>query len=79
MDRGAWWATVDGVAKELDMTVIIQHTHTYIYIYIYIYIYVCIYISHSLGIYSKFCREGTISLKFYDLLCNYTHKFLKLL
>ena len=26
MDRGAWWATVHGSHKELDMTK--QHTHT---------------------------------------------------
>ena len=26
MDRGAWWATVQGVTKELDMT---KHTHTH--------------------------------------------------
>ena len=40
MDRGAWWATVDWIAKELDMTVIIQqHTYTtYVYIYMYIHI-----------------------------------------
>ena len=27
MDKGAWWATVHGVAKELDTTE--QHTHTH--------------------------------------------------
>ena len=26
MDRGAWWATVHGVSKELDMT---EHEHFY--------------------------------------------------
>ena len=37
MDRGAWWATVHGVAKELDMTeqlmctcvCVRAHTHTH--------------------------------------------------
>ena len=28
MERGAWWATVHGVA-ELDMTEVTQHTHTH--------------------------------------------------
>ena len=27
MGRGTWWATVHGVAKELDAT---EHTHTYL-------------------------------------------------
>ena len=27
MDRGAWWATVHGVEKELDTTEAIQHAH----------------------------------------------------
>ena len=27
MDRGAWWATVHGVAKELDTTERLKHTH----------------------------------------------------
>ena len=27
MERGAWWTTVHGVAKKLDMT---EHTHTHI-------------------------------------------------
>ena len=26
MDRGTWWATVHGVAKELDMTEATEHT-----------------------------------------------------
>ena len=26
MDRGAWWATVDGVVKELNMTEQVIHT-----------------------------------------------------
>ena len=30
MDRGAWWATVHGVAKELDRTERLStHTHTH--------------------------------------------------
>ena len=37
MDRRAWWATVHGVAQELDTTewriYIYIYTHTYIYIY----------------------------------------------
>ena len=28
MDRGAWWATVHGVAKELDMTEQLNNTYT---------------------------------------------------
>ncbi|CAI9167139.1 unnamed protein product [Rangifer tarandus platyrhynchus] len=27
MDRGAWWATVHGVTKELDRTEATEHTH----------------------------------------------------
>ena len=27
-DRGAWWATVHGVAKELDTTDATEHAHT---------------------------------------------------
>ena len=27
MDRGPWWSTVHGIAKELDMT---EHAHTYL-------------------------------------------------
>ena len=40
MDRGAWWATIHGVAKESDTTqqlnnyiYICTYTHTYIHIY----------------------------------------------
>ena len=33
MDRGAWWATVHGVAKDLD-TAEYTHTHTGIIIFI---------------------------------------------
>ena len=29
MDRGAWWATVHGVHKELDTTEQLTHTHTH--------------------------------------------------
>ena len=32
MERGAWWATVHGGHKELDMTERL-HSHTYRYIY----------------------------------------------
>ena len=28
MDRGAWWATVHGVTKELGMTKATWHAHT---------------------------------------------------
>jgi len=28
MDRGAWWATVHGVARESDTT---EHTYTHMY------------------------------------------------
>ena len=28
MDRGAWWATVHGVARESDTTEVTQHAHT---------------------------------------------------
>ena len=27
MDRGAWWATVHGVAKELDRNEVAEHAH----------------------------------------------------
>ena len=27
MDRGAWWATIHGVAKELDTNERLTHTH----------------------------------------------------
>ena len=30
MDREAWWATVHGVTKELDMTEATAHEHTHI-------------------------------------------------
>ena len=33
MDRGAWWATVYGVVKELDTTECLTHTHTLLCIY----------------------------------------------
>ena len=29
MDRGAWWATVYGVEKELDTTEQLTHTHKF--------------------------------------------------
>ena len=29
MDRGAWWATVHGVTKELDTTEATVHEHTH--------------------------------------------------
>ena len=28
-DRGAWWTTVHGVARDLDMTQQLTHTHTH--------------------------------------------------
>ena len=31
MDRGAWWATVHGAAKELDMTEATSHTGTHVF------------------------------------------------
>ena len=31
MDRGAWWATVHGVAKSQDTIERLSHTHTYIH------------------------------------------------
>ena len=31
MDRGAWWATVDGGRKESDMTKRLSHTHTQVF------------------------------------------------
>ena len=37
MDRGGWWATIHGVAKELDTTKhSTAHQHLYIKVYIYI-------------------------------------------
>ena len=33
MDRGAWWAIVHGVAKELDTTVL--HTLCFLFIYMF--------------------------------------------
>ena len=33
MDRGAWWATVHGVAKELDTAVL--HTLCFLFIYMF--------------------------------------------
>ena len=39
MDRGAWWATVHGVAKESDITKQQQQIYPYIrYLYAYIYV-----------------------------------------
>ena len=36
-DRGAWWATVDGVIKsQTRLKQLSTHTHSYMYIYIYI-------------------------------------------
>ena len=32
MDRGAWWATVHGVARESDTT---EHTHTHTHTHMY--------------------------------------------
>ena len=29
MDRGAWWATVHGIAKELDMTERLSNNHLF--------------------------------------------------
>ena len=46
MDRGAWWATVHRVTKELEMTEVTENARIYIYIYLSIYIY--IYIPESL-------------------------------
>jgi len=40
MDRGAWWATVHGVAKESDTT---QQLNNYIYMYIHTHIHTYIY------------------------------------
>ena len=31
MDRGAWWAKVHGVGKELDTTLPLNHNTQYIY------------------------------------------------
>ena len=33
--RGAWWATVQGVAKESDMTKQLTHTHTHTHTHTY--------------------------------------------
>ena len=46
MDRGAWWATVHRVTKELEMTEVTENARIYIYIYLSIYIYIYIYLSH---------------------------------
>ena len=50
MDRGAWWSTVHGVAKESDTTEQLNsnsgasgHVDTCIYIYVYICMYICVY------------------------------------
>ena len=38
-DRGAWWATVDGVIKsQTRLKQLSTHTHSYMYIYIYSFI-----------------------------------------
>ena len=39
MDRGAWWATIHGVAEELD-TLSDFTTSTTIYVFMYVYIYI---------------------------------------
>ena len=43
MDRGAWWDTVHGVAKELDTHKTTTHTHTHTHI-IYTHAYICMHI-----------------------------------
>ena len=58
MDRGAWWATVHSVAKELDTTEATSHTHISFYIYLYkcvvcIYTYMCICTHHIFFIHSS--------------------------
>ena len=68
MDREAWHAVIHGLQRiRHDWETELNWPDTYIYVYI--------YIPHSLGVYSKFCNEGTISLKFYDLLCICTQIF----
>ena len=36
MDGGAWWATVQGIAKGSDIT---EHTHAHTYVHMCIYMY----------------------------------------
>ena len=42
MDKGAWQATVHGVAKRWTWLAT-EHTHTHVYVYTRVYIYICIY------------------------------------
>ena len=58
MDRGAWWATVHGVAKELDMTLQLstQHTHTRMHTHI-----ICVEMHIPIAIMKGVCTVQTSS------------------
>ena len=50
IDRGAWWATVHGVA-ESDMTEVTEYTHTCVRMHgcICVYAYICVFILHMVS------------------------------
>ena len=48
MNRGAWWATVHGVSKELDTTEWLTHTHKLFYVEVKLSTFICNWKKESL-------------------------------